>query len=77
MLRLVLEGANLSIWPLISLLIFFGTTMLMLLWIYRPGSADFYRQLGGLVLEDKAPGVAAKADTRSTAPITPYTPSEK
>jgi cbb3-type cytochrome oxidase subunit 3 len=76
MLRLVLEGANLSLWPIISLVIFFGTSLGVLLWIYRPGSSEFYRQLGGLALEDQARGASAKADTRSTATITPQIPSE-
>lgn len=73
MLRLVLENAGLALWPAVSLLIFFGTTMCVLAWIYRPGSADFYRRLGGLALEDQSGGAAASANTRSTAPVTPKT----
>lgn len=76
MLRLVLENAGLAFWPAISLLIFFGTTVGMLAWIYRPGSADFYRRLGKLALEDQAGGVPAPANTRSTTPFTPKNPSE-
>lgn len=81
MLRLVLEGAGLSLWPVISLLIFFGTSLGVLIWIYRPGSAEFYRRLGVLALEgaleDKVRGASASADTRSTAPSNPQIPSEK
>lgn len=76
MLRLVLENAGLALWPAVSLLIFFGTTLCVLAWIYRPGSADFYRRLGGLVLEGQSGGDPASANARSAAPITPKTPSE-
>jgi cbb3-type cytochrome oxidase subunit 3 len=76
MLRLVLENAGLAFWPAVSLLIFFGSTLCVLAWIYRPGSADFYRRLGGLALEDQSGGTPVSASTRSTAPITPKTSSE-
>jgi|GEM_PF-1875554 len=77
MLRLVMEGADLSLWPAISLVVFMLTTLAVLYWIYRPGSADFYRHLASMVFEDKASGASdsSGAETRKTA-STPTIPSE-
>jgi len=80
MLRLVMEQAGLAFWPTLSLLIFFGVLLGVLLWIFRPGSSDFYRRLGGMVLQDnhqdKNPGVAASAASPANAPLTPKTSAE-
>lgn len=77
MLRLVMESAGLSLWPAISLVVFMLTTLAVLYWIYRPGSADFYRRLGTMVLDDKSGTVSASSGTttRKTA-STPTIPSE-
>lgn len=80
MLRLVMEQAGLAFWPTLSLLIFFGVLLGVLLWIFRPGSSDFYRRLGGMVLQDnhqdKNPGAAASAASPGNAPLTPKTSAE-
>lgn len=52
-MRIVMENAGLSFWPALSLVIFFVTTLGVLVWIYRPGSREFYSKLGGLALEDQ------------------------
>lgn len=54
MMRIVMENAGLTFWPAMSLLIFFATTLAVLVWIFRPGSRDFYRNMGGLALEDQS-----------------------
>jgi cbb3-type cytochrome oxidase subunit 3 len=72
MLRLVMENAGLSVWPALSLLIFFITTLGVLFWIFRPGSSEFYRKLGQLALEEKSvaatpvvtPGPSAKTSQK-------------
>jgi cbb3-type cytochrome oxidase subunit 3 len=51
-MRLVMEGAGLTFWPALSLVVFVITCLGILAWIYRPGSRQFYRRLGGLPLED-------------------------
>lgn len=80
MLRLVMENAGLALWPALSLLIFFGSTLCVLLWIFRPGSSDFYRNLGELALQenrgDAQPDAAAGADTRVAASFHPKISSE-
>jgi hypothetical protein len=50
-MRIVMEQAGLTFWPALSLVIFFGTTLGVLFWIYRPGSSEFYKKLGDLALE--------------------------
>ncbi len=80
MLRLVMENAGLSLWPALSLLIFFGSTLGVLLWIFRPGSSDFYRHLGALALQDnrddEKPDAAAGGKPRAAASFTPKISSE-
>lgn len=80
MLRLVMENAGLALWPALSLLIFFGSTLGVLLWIYRPGSSDFYRHLGTLALQESGEtqktDAAAGNDIRSAASSTPKISSE-
>ena len=53
MMRIVMENAGLTFWPALSLVIFFATTLGVLVWLFRPGSREFYRKLGGLALEDQ------------------------
>lgn len=68
MMRIVMENAGLSFWPALSLVIFFATTLGVLVWIYRPGSREFYRKLGGLALEDqpRAEGASENLNSRET-----------
>jgi hypothetical protein len=65
-MRVVMENAGLSFWPALSLLIFFVSTLGVLLWIFRPGSSEFYRKLGRKPLEDGS-GKATK-DPSAKAP---------
>lgn len=68
-MRLVLENAGLSFWPTLSLVIFFATTVGVLLWLFRPGSSAFYRSLGRLALEDPGePRRAPAADSHIPKP---------
>jgi hypothetical protein len=76
MLRLVMEGSGLSLWPAISLVVFVLTSLAVLYWIYRPGSADFYRRLGGLALDDKGGASPAIAGTPRKPSSNPQIPSE-
>ena len=65
MMRIVMENAGLSFWPALSLVIFFATTLAVLVWLFRPGSREFYRKLGGLALED-APRAEKASDNLNT-----------
>lgn len=50
MIRLVMERADLTIWPVLSFLVFFASSALMVAWLYRPGSARFYGGLSRMAL---------------------------
>jgi hypothetical protein len=65
MMRIVMENADLSFWPALSLVIFFATTLAVLAWLYRPGSREFYRKLGGLALEEQPRAGAASDNLNS------------
>lgn len=74
-----MENAGLALWPALSLLIFFGSTLGVLLWIYRPGSSDFYRRLGALALQENGETPkpdAAGNEIRSAASFNPKISSE-
>jgi cbb3-type cytochrome oxidase subunit 3 len=56
-IRLVMERAGLTFWPMFSLVLFLVSSGCMLAWLYRPGSKAFYGQLANLALgNDAAPG---------------------
>ncbi len=55
MIRLVMESAGLTFWPVFSFVIFLASSATMLLWLFRPGSAPFYGRLSRLAL-DEGPG---------------------
>lgn len=56
MIRLVMERAGLTFWPMFSFVLFLASSGLMLAWLYRPGSKSFYGALSRLVLgDDTAP----------------------
>jgi hypothetical protein len=56
MIRLVMERAGLTFWPMFSFVLFLVSSGLMLAWLYRPGSASFYGNLSRLAVgEDAAP----------------------
>lgn len=52
MIREVMQEANLVIWPMITLVLFFVSMLIMLLWVYRKGSNRVYDNLSQLVLEE-------------------------
>lgn len=50
MVRLVMESAGLTLWPVLSFVIFAVSCLAMLIWLYRPGSSDFYGGLSRMAL---------------------------
>lgn len=71
MMRIVMENAGLSFWPALSLVIFFVTTLGILIWIFRPGSSEFYRKLGRKPLEDGPDKVLSAPSSPDDSPSTP------
>ncbi len=55
MIRLVMERAGLTFWPICSFMIFLISCTAMLIWLYRPGSAVFYANLSKLALGNEEP----------------------
>lgn len=53
MIRLVMERAGLTFWPLFSFVIFLTSSAVILLWLYRPGSAAFYNRLANMATDDE------------------------
>jgi hypothetical protein len=53
MIRQVMEGAGLTFWPVLSLVIFLASTAFMLLWLYRPGSGPLYGRMSRMALENE------------------------
>jgi len=51
MIRLVMERAGLTFWPLFSFVIFLASSGVILLWLYRPGSAAFYGRLASMAMD--------------------------
>ena len=43
-----------STWPLLALVLFIGVFVGMLVWIFRPGSKQFYEREAQLPLQDSA-----------------------
>ncbi len=54
MIRLVMERAGLTFWPVFSFVLFLTSSAVMLAWLYRPGSASFYGALSRLALNGDA-----------------------
>lgn len=52
MIRQVMEGAGLTLWPVLSFIIFLVSCGLMLLWLYRPGSAPIYGRMARMALDN-------------------------
>ncbi|MBW8889418.1 MAG: hypothetical protein JF616_16805 [Fibrobacteres bacterium] len=52
MIRQVMEGAGLTLWPILSFIIFLTSCGLMLLWLYRPGSTPIYGRMARMALEN-------------------------
>jgi cbb3-type cytochrome oxidase subunit 3 len=55
MIRLVMERAGLTFWPVFSFVLFLVSSIAILVWLYRPGSAAFYMNLAKLALDDDRP----------------------
>jgi hypothetical protein len=53
-MRIVMENAGLAGWAALSLLVFFLASLAILVWLYRPGSRDFYRKMGKMVEDGKS-----------------------
>lgn len=51
MMRLVMESSGLTLWPVLSLVVFSLFTAGLLAWLYRRGSGAFYRDMARLALE--------------------------
>ena len=51
MIRQVMEGAGLTLWPILSFIIFLASCGFMLLWLYRPGSTPVYGRMARMALE--------------------------
>lgn len=51
MMRLVMESAGLTLWPVMSLLVFSLFSIGLVAWLYRSGSGGFYRDMARLALE--------------------------
>lgn len=62
MIRLVMERADLTFWPVFSLVLFVVSCSAMLVWLFRPGSSEFYDRVSRLALGDDqpAPGKGVK-----------------
>jgi hypothetical protein len=56
MIRLVMERSGLTFWPVFSLVLFVVSCAVMLIWLYRPGSAEFYGRVSRLALGSDEPG---------------------
>jgi len=52
MMRLVMEGAGLTFWPSLSLVIFLVSCAVLLVWLFRPGARAFYHAMGDIALQD-------------------------
>ena len=55
MIRLVMERAGLTLWPMLSFILFLVSSVVILIWLYRPGSVVFYRDLANLALGNDQP----------------------
>jgi len=49
---MVMESAGLTLWPVLSFVIFVVSCLAMILWLYRPGSSAFYGGLSRMALDD-------------------------
>jgi cbb3-type cytochrome oxidase subunit 3 len=69
MMRIVMEQAGLTFWPALSLVIFFLVSLATVVWLYRPGSRDFYRKMSDIALQDGSPSInGTKIGKRAPTP---------
>ena len=52
MMRTVMENAGLAFWPSLSLIIFGTSCIAAVLWMFRSGSRDLYRDMSRMALEE-------------------------
>ena len=64
MIRQVMEGAGLTFWPVLSFIIFLSSSVLMLLWLYRPGSAPIYGRMARMALGDEGAERAGEGEEK-------------
>jgi cbb3-type cytochrome oxidase subunit 3 len=64
MMRWVMERSGLTMWPILSLLIFTISSAIMIAWMFRRGSKEFYAQVAQLALGDN---LGDKDDTYQTS----------
>lgn len=60
MIRLVMENAGLTLWPVLSFIMFFTSSLIMVAWLYRPGSARFYGGLSRMALGENQNSAESK-----------------
>ena len=60
MIRLVMESAGLTLWPVLSFIVFFASSLIMVAWLYRPGSKRFYGSLSRMALGEPMPTAESK-----------------
>jgi hypothetical protein len=56
MMRLVMENAGLTFWPVLSFVIFLASCSLMVIWLYRPGAGNFYGRLARMAMGEGGAG---------------------
>ncbi len=54
MIRQVMESANLTIWPIFSLILFMASSAAMIFWLWRQGSTETYRLLANVVFDENS-----------------------
>jgi hypothetical protein len=62
MMRLVMENAGLTFWPVLSFVIFLASCSLMVVWLYRPGAGSFYGRLARMAMNEGGAGSDADAE---------------
>jgi cbb3-type cytochrome oxidase subunit 3 len=53
MVRQVMETAGLTLFPMISLILFFLLSLSVVLWTWRKGSKNFYQSFSEIALTDE------------------------
>lgn len=58
MMRLVMENAGLTFWPVLSLTMFSLALVGLLAWLYRSGAKDFYQDMARMALDQGAVSIS-------------------
>lgn len=56
MMRAVMESADLTFWPVLSLAVFGIYAVGLVAWLYRKGSGKFYQSMAGMAVEERKDG---------------------